>query len=231
MSWRRVKAPRKEPMTTPIDHEVKKIRAQHEFIAGIDEAGWGPIAGPLVAACVILPKNIEIPKFIKDSKKLNEARRVEAYTWIYQNAVYISVAVASVDMFTKNGASFARDYVFNTLAKDLAFETTTLSSAPFIVVDGDYLPEGMANAAAVVKADVICPEVSAASIIAKVNRDNAMVVLSSMYPEFNWDLNKGYATPEHLSALKKFGATKMHRGNVKKVKEAKPYGNEAPGKD
>lgn len=218
-------------------HEFASLYNQHDWIIGIDEAGWGPIAGPMISAAVAFPSesNRLFPKFIKDSKKLSESRRKRAFDWICQNAVYINFVESSPELFSTQGAARVREKAFRQLLDSVGVDAElsprsrlTARPAGVVLIDGDWAPSGYSNVLTVVKGDTKVPAISAASIVAKVVRDLIMVRYSKLYPEFKWEANKGYATKDHFEALRRCGATPLHRLNVKKVKDAHKYGDKAP---
>lgn len=172
-------------------------------IAGIDEAGRGPLAGPVVASAVILPDKYGI-EGLDDSKKLSAKRRAVLEIEIKEITIY-SIALcdeAEIDSINILQATM--------LAMKRAADG--LSPAPeHILVDGNRLPEWHYLAKSVVGGDAIHPCISAASILAKEHRDRLMVAAAEQYPEYGWERNKGYGTAEHLAALKKYGPTSLHR--------------------
>jgi ribonuclease HII len=185
-------------------------------VAGIDEAGRGPLAGPVFAAAVILdidrvPK--KIAQAIDDSKKLTPAKRETLAGWIFANAV-TAVAQASVEEIDR----------LNILQASLLAMTravAALSVAPaFALVDGDKLPKQLAcPARAVVGGDGLSLSIAAASILAKVTRDRHMAALDRRYPGYGWAHNAGYGTLEHRAALLHLGVTPEHRRSFSLVSQ------------
>ena len=177
-----------------------------EYIAGLDEVGRGCGAGPVVTAAVILPKTFK-STLIRDSKKLTEKQRNEAYKIITDNALSISCnasSIADIDTLGINKATF------KTMHKCL----DELSIKPqHILVDGNvWEPYAQnKNITLVPKGDDTYTSIAAAAIIAKVRRDEYMCKLHQLHPEYNWSGNKGYLTPDHIAALKEFGRNKYHR--------------------
>ena len=173
----------------------KSLRQQYGIICGIDEAGRGPWIGSVYAAAVIL----------NDSKKLSEEKREALYDEITEKAVSYSVACATVEEINSLNILQA-----TFLAMKRASEG--LSPPPNLaLVDGNRLPDIGVKAETVVKGDGISASIAAASILAKVTRDRYMRELDKKYPEFNFAANKGYGTPQHIEALKKYGYTPEHR--------------------
>lgn len=174
------------------------------FIAGVDEVGRGPLAGPVIAAAVIL--NIQKPIIgLKDSKKLSERKRQELSLVIQRDALFYafgSASVEEIDQFNILQASL--------LAMKRAVEN--LSVVPDqVFVDGQFCPNIHCPVQAIIKGDQKIPEISAASIIAKVYRDQLMLDFDVLYPHYHFAKHKGYPTKEHLEALKQFGISLIHR--------------------
>jgi len=163
-------------------------------IAGVDEVGRGPLAGPVVAAAVIIDIN-NIPHEINDSKKLTKKKRLEISDKIKKSAIY-SIAKASVEEIDKINILQA-----SLLAMKRAIEG--LSKNPLtVLVDGKFKPKTNFLTHSIIKGDTQSLSIAAASIIAKVYRDQLMCDLSTKYPEYLWEKNSGYGTKEHLLALK-----------------------------
>ncbi|MEM7545028.1 MAG: ribonuclease HII [Pseudomonadota bacterium] len=173
-------------------------------VCGIDEAGRGPWAGPVVAAAVILD-GANYPVGLNDSKKLT-ARRREALFEALQVSAQIGVGIASV-------AEIDQHNVLNATYLAMIRAVSALPFRPgFALVDGNRLPPGLTcPAQAVVKGDGRSLSIAAASIIAKVTRDRLMAELAVTYPEYGWDRNAGYGVPAHSAALRAFGVTPHHR--------------------
>ncbi len=181
-------------------------------ICGIDEAGRGPLAGPVVAAAVILPRRGR-PKGLDDSKKLSRQAREELAVKIREIGI-VAVGVASVEEIDRLNILRASH-----LAMRRAFDA--LSPIPVAaIVDGNLAPDLPCPVECVIDGDVIVPIVSAASIIAKVERDRIMVDLCARYPGYAFAKHKGYGTPEHLAALEERGPCAIHRMSFKPVRLA-----------
>ncbi len=182
-------------------------------IAGADEAGRGPLAGPVVAAAVILHPN-RIPPGIDDSKRLNPSTREALAPLIRQQALAWAVAeasVAEIDTLNILQASL--------LAMRRAIEALS-PSAEAVLIDGNRMPRGLTiPAQTLVKGDAKSLSIAAASILAKVERDRIMSELSRANPGYGWEKNAGYPTPEHLSALQSRGATPHHRRSFAPVRK------------
>jgi len=183
------------------------------LICGIDEAGRGPLCGPVYASAVILDSDLLINN-LTDSKKLSEKNRNILYDEIKLKAIDYSYATASVEESDKINilqASF--------LAMKRAFNL--LSTKPdFIYIDGLYCPDiKILPMEAVVRGDSLIKAISAASVIAKVERDKHMIQLDQEYPQYNLKKHKGYPTKEHLQLVKQYGINKIYRSSFKPIKE------------
>lgn len=174
------------------------------LIAGVDEAGRGPLAGPVVAAAVILDERTPI-EGLADSKALSERRREQLYNTIRANALCCSIAQASVEEIDRLNILQA-----TLLAMRRAVEGLRLKPA-LVLVDGNQLPVLDVRAEAIVKGDAKVQAISAASILAKVTRDRWCVELHDQYPGYGFAGHKGYGTAEHLAALRTLGACPQHR--------------------
>jgi len=177
----------------------------YRHIAGVDEAGRGPLAGPVVAAAVILDRGKTIAG-LKDSKKLSATQRSILEKAIKTNAIAWSVANASVEEIDELNILQAA-----LLAMRRAVESLNIRP-DYARIDGNKIPGGLlCPAEAVVKGDRLHSEISAASILAKEARDRAMVALSETFPCYGFDRHKGYPTRAHLAALQTYGVTQYHR--------------------
>ena len=173
-------------------------------ICGVDEAGRGPLAGPVYAAAVILPRDLEIPG-LTDSKKLSDKKRRELFPIIQEQAVAFGIGVASekeIDEINILQATF--------LAMKRALEK--LSVRPDLaLIDGNRKTDFGVPAKTVVKGDSLSANIAAASILAKVSRDDYMMELAQKYPQYGFDIHKGYGTKAHYQALREFGPSEVHR--------------------
>ena len=173
-------------------------------ICGVDEAGRGPLAGPVYAAAVIMPRDLEIPG-LTDSKKLSDKKRRELFPIIQEQAVAFGIGVASekeIDEINILQATF--------LAMKRALEK--LSVRPDLaLIDGNRETDFGVPAKTVVKGDSLSASIAAASILAKVSRDNYMMELAQKYPQYGFDIHKGYGTKAHYQALREFGPSEVHR--------------------
>ena len=185
-------------------YESRLLKTVAGPICGVDEAGRGPLAGPVVAAAVILDRK-RIPKGLNDSKKLSEESREELFPIIMEMAVAVGVGEASVDEI---------DLVNIRQATHLAMARAVRAlniAAEFALVDGNDAPALPCKCETLVKGDGRSVSIAAASIIAKVHRDRLMIRLHDDHPGYNWRSNKGYGTPDHYSGLKNHGVTVHHR--------------------
>lgn len=175
-------------------------------LCGIDEAGRGPLAGPVVAACVILKDECLIPG-LDDSKKLSEKKREEMFDKIIENSVSYGIGEASpseIDELNILQATF--------LAMKRACEKAGVTHNDLVIVDGNGIPKGFPCAVkCIVKGDGKSACIAAASILAKVTRDRQMKEISKIYPEYNFEKHKGYPTKAHYEKIKEFGVLKIHR--------------------
>ncbi len=175
------------------------------LICGVDEAGRGPLAGPVYAAAVILPPNPEIPG-LNDSKKLTEKKREALFPIICETAIAYSIASASeeeIDRLNILQATF--------LAMRRAVEGLNVSP-DLILIDGNQTPPGLVvPAQTVVKGDALSASIAAASVLAKVSRDRYLLDLDKQYPQYGFKKHKGYGTKAHYEALSQYGVSPVHR--------------------
>ena len=176
----------------------------YNIIAGVDEVGRGPLAGPVVAAAVVLPAGITLPG-VKDSKKMTEKARIKAFSEIVHTAEAIGIGVVShsyIDEFNILNASLE--------AMKKAVENLDISPE-YLLVDGIFKIPISLPQKCIKKGDQLSHSISASSIIAKVYRDRIMHSYNIAYPEYGFSDNKGYGTVKHLEALKKYGPCPLHR--------------------
>ena len=190
----------------------KLIAFENNFslpIAGIDEVGRGPLAGPVIAAAVILDRK-NIPEEINDSKKIPKARRILLAEKIKENSIYAYGAASEIEI----------DEINILQASLLAMKRASdrLSVVPkTTLIDGNFKPDIKNNTISIIKGDSKSVSIAAASILAKVYRDEIMLKYSKQFPEYGFQTNSGYGTKEHLSALKNYGITPIHRKSFKPV--------------
>jgi len=192
-----------------LTHEKILMRRHGAPVAGIDEAGRGPWAGPVVAAAVILD-TAKLPEGLNDSKKLSEARREDLYAQIIDTA-HVGVGIADVARIDRDNILQATLWAMGQACKSLP---RTPSAA---LIDGNRCPALDCPAQALVGGDALSLSVAAASIIAKVTRDRMMAELAKAHPGYAWERNKGYGTRDHSNGLKRLGVTPHHRRSFKPV--------------
>lgn len=185
-----------------------------KIICGVDEVGRGPLAGPVVAAAVVLPTGLpdEILTSIRDSKKMTESQREDLFEPL-KTFCRVSVAEATVEEIDRLNILWA-----SMLAMQRAIEGLKLK-VDLALIDGNRCPQLTCPAMAIIKGDDKSFSIAAASIIAKVTRDRFMKQLALKYPDYGWERNAGYGTPEHLTALHKCGVTEWHRDSFAPVRK------------
>ena len=181
-----------------------KYWEQYEFIGGIDEVGRGPLAGPVVTACVILPKDCDI-LYINDSKKLSAAKRDELYEEIMEKAISVGIGAASEERIDEINILQATYEAMRQAIEESKVQPQLLLN------DAVTIPQVKIPQVPIIKGDAKSISIGAASIIAKVTRDRMMVEYDSIYPEYHFANNKGYGSAEHIEALKKYGPCPIHR--------------------
>ncbi len=192
--------------------EAAALDAGHEAVAGIDEAGRGPWAGPVVAAAVVLdPGNI--PEGLNDSKKLTATTRDTLFDQISAVA-HVGVGIAEVDRIDRDNILAATLWAMRAALDDL-------SAAPaYALIDGNRMPDLPCPAETVIKGDGRCLSIAAASIIAKTTRDRIMRDLAEECPGYGWERNMGYGTAEHSAAIDRIGVTPHHRRSFRPIRLA-----------
>ena len=191
--------------------EEKVIEAGYIVVCGIDEAGRGPLAGPVYAAAVILPLGLEIDG-LNDSKKISEKKREQLFDVICERAIDYSIGVATekeIDEINILNATF--------LAMHRAVEGLKIKP-DYALIDGNQYPKTGIKEETIVKGDGKCISVAAASIVAKVSRDRFMLEIDKEYPEYQFSKHKGYGTKLHYEMIEKYGVSKVHRRSfLKKI--------------
>lgn len=178
--------------------------SEYEYICGIDEVGRGPLAGPVVAGAVILPKGARIP-YINDSKQLSESKREELYDVIMDQAVSVGIGQASCERIDEIN-------ILNATYEAMREAISKLDPKPGLLLnDAVTIPGVDIRQIPIIKGDAKSMSIAAASIIAKVTRDRMMVEYDSVYPGYGFASNKGYGAAVHIEALKKLGPTPIHR--------------------
>lgn len=185
----------------------------YKFICGIDEAGRGPLAGPVVAGAVILPKDCDI-LYINDSKKLSEKKREELYEIITKKAVSWAVGIVEQDVIDKIN-------ILQATYEAMRQAINKLSVQPDILLnDAVIIPDVKIKQVPIIKGDAKSISIGAASILAKVTRDRIMQDYDKLYPQYQFGKHKGYGTKEHTSIIKEIGACPIHRKTfIKKIVE------------
>ena len=184
--------------------EYERKYGQYTYICGIDEVGRGPLAGPVVAGAVILPKDCDI-LYINDSKKLTAAKREELYDEIMEKAVAAGIGMVSPQRIDEIN-------ILQATYEAMREAISKLEPAPDILLnDAVTIPEVTIPQVPIIKGDAKSISIGAASIIAKVTRDRLMVEYDQILPEYGFASNKGYGSAEHIAALKKYGASPIHR--------------------
>ena len=184
--------------------EYERKYGDYTYICGIDEVGRGPLAGPVVAGAVILPKNCDI-LYIKDSKKLSEKKREELYDIIMEKAVATGIGYASVDRIDEIN-------ILQATFEAMRDAISKLGVSPDILLnDAVTIPKVTIPQVPIIKGDAKSISIGAASIIAKVTRDRLMVDYDKVFPEYGFASNKGYGSSQHIEAIKKYGPCPIHR--------------------
>lgn len=193
-----------ERLVNMLSFERQAIQEGFSMIAGVDEAGRGPLAGPVVAAAVILPNGLLI-EGVNDSKKLSETQRERLFDEIKDKA--LSYGIAAVDEKRVDEIN-----ILNATKKAMADAISQLMPVPdCILLDAVKLENITVKQVPIIKGDSLSLSIAAASILAKVTRDRLLREYDSEYPEYGFAIHKGYGTPQHISAIKKFGICPIHR--------------------
>lgn len=190
-------------------------------IAGIDEAGRGPLAGPVVAAAVIVPQDFRIDG-VDDSKKLSPSKREKLFEMICRHAIATSTAVVPSSIIDEIN-------ILRATMRAMTAAVEQLVPAPeFLLVDGPRFSGSAIPHRAVVDGDALCVSIAAASIVAKVTRDRLMIELDHHYPHYGFAKHKGYGTVEHYEAIKRFGPCEIHRRSFRLQPLALPTSYDHP---
>ncbi len=192
------------------------LRQGYSSIAGLDEAGRGCLAGPVVAAAVILPIHDEMPSLldgVRDSKQLSAQARERLYDVIIQHALSVGVGFGSVELIDSINILQATKYAMRMALAQLSLQPQAL------LLDALLLHDIPLPQRSIIKGDARCLSIAAASIIAKVTRDRLMCQLHEQYPHYGFDQHKGYGTAAHLEALQIHGASAVHRVSFSPIKE------------
>jgi len=196
----------------PEGFEKRAYGKGFSFLAGIDEAGRGPLAGPVLAAAVILPERVQL-EGLNDSKKLTPKKRNHLFGMIYESAV--SVGIGIVDPF-----EIDRINILQATLVSMAMAVDNLRPHPdYLFIDGTFPIKSILPQELIKQGDSRCSSIAAASIVAKVSRDRIMKIYDIDFPEFGFGKHKGYGTKAHCDAIKNFGCCRIHRKSFRRVKE------------
>lgn len=200
-------------------HEIERVKGFYDFdksfgydiVAGVDEVGRGPLAGPIVAAAVILPKDSDnLILRINDSKKLSKELREELSEIIKEKAISYSIAIKTSKEIDERGIGFCNNEIFKEAIEGLSIVPDMVLSDGYTIKEFSYANE------AVIKGDTKSAAIACASIIAKVYRDNLMEEYGKVYPQYNFEKNVGYGTKEHIEGILKYGSCEIHRDSFLK---------------
>lgn len=201
---KKIEALEKEKARTELLWKYEREYGSYSYICGIDEVGRGPLAGPVVAGAVILPKDCDI-LYINDSKKLSEKKREELYDIIMEKAVAVGLGYATPERIDDINILQATYEAMRDAIKNMGIMPDILLN------DAVTIPGVDCKQVPIIKGDAKSISIGAASIIAKVTRDRLMVDYDLIYPEYGFASNKGYGASAHIEALKKYGPTPIHR--------------------
>ena len=218
-----MRAPTNSKQVPTLEEEVALLSQGYSFIAGIDEAGRGSLAGPVVAAAVILPLRTPFRfdpdeclacfEGVRDSKQLTARERERLFEVIMQHAMAVGVGIGSVEMIDERNILQATKYAMREALAQLTIPPQAL------LLDAIHLPGIDLLQRSIIKGDALCLSIAAASIIAKVTRDRMMIQLHEHFPIYGFAQHKGYGTEYHLVALREHGATPHHRRSFAPVRE------------
>jgi len=208
------------PRRPSLEREAALWREGRGLVAGVDEAGRGPLAGPVVAAAVVFPAFAKPIRGLRDSKLLSAAARERLAALVRVRALAVAVGAASVHEIDRFNIRRAAVLAMRRALARLAVRPDV------VLVDGLPCPELGCPHQAIVDGDARCHSIAAASVIAKTVRDRLMALLGSRYPAYAWTANKGYGTPEHLAALAELGFTAHHRRSFSPVVQMELIGRE-----
>jgi ribonuclease HII len=199
------------------EEETLRKRGCH-LVAGIDEVGRGPLAGPVVAAAVVLSLEARPPWlcFVRDSKQLTPRKRAQLFDCIRRDAVAFGVGIVASEVIDERGIVAATRTAMASAAWQLSVRPD------FLLIDALGLPDVDLPQRSLIKGDTLSLSIAAASIVAKVTRDRMMAKLDGRFPGYGLARNKGYGTPEHLQGLRRFGPCRIHRRTFSPVREFFP---------
>ena len=191
-----------------VNFDKEKIKSKDYILCGCDEAGRGPLAGPVVAACVVLDYN-NLPDNLNDSKKMSEKAREKAFYQIRKRALAYSVSIVGQKRIDEINILQANFEAMNKAYRKLGVK------ADLVLVDGRDAPIKNQKQEAIVKGDSKSAAIAAASIIAKVVRDKVMLFYHNYYPDYGFNSHKGYGTKKHIETIKRIGRSPVHRDSFK----------------
>lgn len=196
----------------------EEVRLDHSIVAGLDEAGRGPLAGPVVAAAVILPSGIMIDG-LKDSKKIPEKTRKKVFWRVVRNAVSIGVGIVEAEVIDEIN-------ILQSTKRAMAYALKDMSLEPdILLLDAVSLPKVNKKQKSIIRGESVSASIAAASIIAKVVRDDIMLDHHEKYPVYNFKGHKGYSTKEHMALIRQHGPCPIHRKSFRKVGDVPlPFG-------
>ncbi|RJQ20011.1 MAG: ribonuclease HII [Nitrospiraceae bacterium] len=186
------------------------VRPRYPLVAGIDEAGRGPLAGPVVAAAVILPSGLVI-KRLRDSKKVPENERKDLFWKVVYNATAIGIGIVTADVIDKINILESTKLAMKTAVQDLKMKPDIL------LIDAVKLSDVSIAQQSIIKGESVSASIAAASVIAKVVRDDIMLDCHDKYPLYNFKRHKGYSTEEHMDCISRYGPCPIHRLSFRKV--------------
>ncbi len=189
---------------TMLEIETELHAKGYKFIAGVDEAGRGPLAGPVCAAAVILPEGVSIDG-INDSKKLSEKKREKLFDVIIETALAYSIQFVEPNVIDDINIRQATSLAMHTAVESLS------QKADYVIIDGNDKIAYDIPYEYLIKGDAKSQSIAAASILAKVSRDRLMVELDKKYPEYGFAKHKGYGTKDHMESIQKYGVSEVHR--------------------
>ncbi|MFH1728367.1 MAG: ribonuclease HII [Pseudomonadota bacterium] len=190
------------------------IQNNYQKIAGVDEAGRGCLAGPVVAsAVIILPENISKIRYLTDSKKISAKKREIAFEDIKKYSLSFGISISNEEEIDKIN-------ILNASLLAMKRAVMVMDVRPdYLLIDGNQKIQNNIDQEAIIGGDLICPLISAASIVAKVTRDNLMLEYDKKYPQYGFAKHKGYGTKDHKESIKKHGVSELHRLTFKGVSE------------
>ena len=193
-----------------VPFEAEARTAGYRAVVGIDEAGRGPLAGPVVAAAVLLPRQYSIPD-LRDSKCLSAPQREVAYAAICAQALAYGIGMVSHTQIDRHNILWATKEAMRRAVQHLGQEPDLL------LIDGTARLLTALEQRTIVRGDALCASIAAASILAKVTRDRLMLAYARRYPEYGFERHKGYPTPEHYTRLRRYGPCAIHRRSFRGV--------------